>query len=167
MFLPTYGSVTSTYTHVKLPQRFIQLSYSTFEPPLDNPEMCEPKVQIQPLIIFSQIPLVTSKLTFKELHVDDLVTMFLPQRLLYPTSKFHVPVYLHQPIDKPVLSFSMKARVKTGIKIIYATNLNDMWNISFEKENSKHTTAKVTATRKEYNENIDHLKMFFNKTNGR
>ena len=40
---------------VKTPQRFVQVSYSVFEPPARNPEQCEPKVQIQPLTSFAKV----------------------------------------------------------------------------------------------------------------
>lgn len=39
----------------KSPQRFVQVSYSVFEPPARNPEQCEPKVQIQPLTSFAKV----------------------------------------------------------------------------------------------------------------
>ena len=39
----------------KTPQRFVQVAYSVFEPPAKNPEMCEPKVQIQPLTSFAKV----------------------------------------------------------------------------------------------------------------
>lgn len=39
----------------KTPQRFVQVSYSVFEPPAKNPEQCEPKVQIQPLTSFAKV----------------------------------------------------------------------------------------------------------------
>ena len=41
----------------KSPQRFVQVSYSVFEPPPRNPEQCEPKVQIQPLTSFAKVKL--------------------------------------------------------------------------------------------------------------
>lgn len=40
---------------LKTPQRFVQVSYSVFEPPARNPEQCEPKVQIQPLTSFAKV----------------------------------------------------------------------------------------------------------------
>lgn len=39
----------------KTPQRSVQVSYSVFEPPVKNPELCEPKVQIQPLTTFAKV----------------------------------------------------------------------------------------------------------------
>lgn len=39
----------------KYPQRYVQVSYSVFEPPAKNPEQCEPKVQIQPLTSFAKV----------------------------------------------------------------------------------------------------------------
>lgn len=39
----------------KTPQRVVQVSYSVFEPPMKNPELCEPKVQIQPLTTFAKV----------------------------------------------------------------------------------------------------------------
>jgi len=101
----------------KTPQRFVQVAYSVFEPPARNPEMCEPKVQIQPLTSFAkvtierhaaliasnlpfnhflhtQIPLVQAMATYRELQADDTLTMLVPHQPLYPLSKIHVPVFL-------------------------------------------------------------------------
>ncbi|KAH8396363.1 hypothetical protein KR222_009292, partial [Zaprionus bogoriensis] len=135
----------------KSPQRYAQVSYSVFEPPLRNPEQCEPKVQIQPLTTFAQVPLLGAKTPFKELRADDSVTFLLPQHPLYPMSKLHVPVFLHQYADQEqrVAAFTVRARVKAGLRIMGASASSDLWNISIEKENPKHTTARVTAFRKE------------------
>lgn len=142
---------TERVVPVKLPQRYVQVSYSVFEPPIRNPEQCEPKVQIQPLTNFAKVPITRpSNVPFKELQADDILTMLMPQQPLYPTSKFYVPVYITQSAEsRRILSFTMKVRVKSGIKILSATPCNEMWNISFEKENQKHTTVRVTALRKE------------------
>lgn len=45
-----YGQNTA-----KTPQRIVQVAYSVFEPPMKNPEQCEPKVQIQPLTTFAKV----------------------------------------------------------------------------------------------------------------
>ncbi|XP_061395404.1 transmembrane protein 132E, partial [Musca vetustissima] len=134
-------------TPIKVPQRFVQVSYSVFEPPIRNPEQCEPKVQIQPLTSFVQVPLVAAMEPFKEFQIDESLVILLPQQPLYPMSKFHVPVYL-QYSEKNISSFTVKARVKSGIKILGATSSSDMWNISIERDNSKHSTVRVTAVRK-------------------
>lgn len=42
-----------------------------------------------------------------------------------------------------------RVRVKSGIRILGATESSDEWNISIEKENPKHTVARVTAFRKD------------------
>lgn len=42
-----------------------------------------------------------------------------------------------------------RARVKGGMRILGATASSDEWNVSVEKENSKHTVARVTAFRKD------------------
>lgn len=42
-----------------------------------------------------------------------------------------------------------RARVKAGMKILGASASSDQWNISIEKENPKHTVARVTAFRKD------------------
>lgn len=78
----------------KVPQRLVQVSYSVFEPPTKNPEQCEPKVQIQPLTSFAQVPLIQALSAYKELRADDTLTMLVPHKPLYPMSRIHVPVYL-------------------------------------------------------------------------
>lgn len=42
-----------------------------------------------------------------------------------------------------------RARVKAGMRILGATATSDEWNVSVEKENPKHTVARVTAFRKD------------------
>lgn len=42
-----------------------------------------------------------------------------------------------------------RARVKGGMRILGATASSDEWNVSVEKENTKHTVARVTAFRKD------------------
>lgn len=48
-----------------------------------------------------------------------------------------------------LLFIFLRARVKAGMKILGATASSDQWNISVEKENPKHTVARVTAFRKD------------------
>lgn len=47
-----------------------------------------------------------------------------------------------------VVSFN-RARVKAGMRILGATPSSDAWNVHIEKENPKHTVARVTAYRKD------------------
>lgn len=42
-----------------------------------------------------------------------------------------------------------RARVKAGMRILGATASSDDWNVHIEKENPKHTVARVTAYRKD------------------
>uniref|UniRef100_A0A8W7JGN5 Transmembrane protein 132C n=1 Tax=Anopheles albimanus TaxID=7167 RepID=A0A8W7JGN5_ANOAL len=133
----------------KSPQRIVQVSYSVFEPPARSPEHCEPKVQIQPLTPFARIPLIQSQLPYKELRADDTLTMMIPQQPLYPMSKIHVPVFLHPEPEQNIAVFIVRARVKAGMRILGATASSDEWNVSVEKENTKHTVARVTAFRKD------------------
>lgn len=133
----------------KSPQRIVQVSYSVFEPPARSPELCEPKVQIQPLTPFAKIPLSQSQLPYKELRADETLTMMIPQQPLYPLSKIHVPVFLHPEKGQNIAVFIVRARVKAGMRILGAVATSDEWNVSVEKENSKHTVARVTAFRKD------------------
>ena len=144
---------SSSGTPIKVPQRFVQVSYSVFEPPMRNPELCEPKVQIQPLTNFVQVPLVAAIEPFKEIHVDESLLVLIPQQPLYPLSKFHVPVFLQQIQDKNISSFTVKARIKSGIKVVGATSSSDKWDISVERDNLKHPTVRVTATKKKLDNN--------------
>jgi len=139
----------------KVPQRYAQVSYSVFEPPLRNPEQCEPKVQIQPLTTFAQVPLLAARTPYRMLRADDAVTFLLPQHPLYPLSRLHVPVFLHQYPDQRVAAFTVRARVKAGLRILGATASTDQWSVSVEKENPKHTTARVTAFRKEAESSLE------------
>ncbi|XP_058169924.1 transmembrane protein 132E [Anopheles ziemanni] len=133
----------------KTPQRMVQVAYSVFEPPARSPELCEPKIQIQPLTSFAKIPLTQSQLPYKELRADETLTMMVPQQPLYPLSKIHVPVFLHQEQGQNIAVFIVRARVKAGMRILGAVASSDEWNVSVEKENTKHTVARVTAFRKD------------------
>nr|XP_040221411.2 transmembrane protein 132E [Anopheles coluzzii]XP_049461170.1 transmembrane protein 132E [Anopheles coluzzii]XP_049461171.1 transmembrane protein 132E [Anopheles coluzzii]XP_049461172.1 transmembrane protein 132E [Anopheles coluzzii]XP_049461173.1 transmembrane protein 132E [Anopheles coluzzii]XP_049461174.1 transmembrane protein 132E [Anopheles coluzzii] len=141
------GRISSTPP--KSPQRIVQVSYSVFEPPARSPELCEPKVQIQPLTPFAKIPLIQSQLPYKELRADNTLTMMVPQQPLYPLSKLHVPVFLHPEKGQNIAVFIVRARVKAGMRILGAVASSDEWNVSVEKENTKHTVARVTAFRKD------------------
>ncbi|XP_039435014.1 transmembrane protein 132E [Culex pipiens pallens] len=134
---------------LKTPQRMVQVSYSVFEPPARSPELCEPKVQIQPLTPFAKIPLVPSQMPYKELRADETLTMMVPQQPLYPLSKIHVPVFLHPEPGQNIAVFIVRARVKAGMRILGASASSEDWNVSVEKENTKHTVARVTAFRKD------------------
>ncbi|KAL5274878.1 TMEM132E family protein [Megaselia abdita] len=148
---------------IKVPLRSVQVSYSVFEPPLRNPEACEPKVQIQPLTTFAQVPLVNAIHPYKDLRADEYLTILIPQTPLYPMSKIHVPVFLHQQPHQNIAVFIVRARVKSGMKILGATSSSDFWNISIEKENPKHTIARVTALRKDQDpDNISKADETFN-----
>lgn len=83
----------------------------------------------------------------KTVRLDEYVTLLMPQHAMYPMSKMHVLVYLQMPTDQKIAVFTLRARVKSGVKIIGATSSTDFWNISFEKENQKHTTARVIAVK--------------------
>jgi hypothetical protein len=52
-------------------------------------------------------------------------------------------------IEYPLLFSPSRARVKGGMRILGATASSDEWNVSVEKENPKHTVARVTAFRKD------------------
>ncbi|KAM7347234.1 transmembrane protein 132C dtn isoform 2-T2 [Cochliomyia hominivorax] len=151
--LPPPSTESTINTIAKVPQRFVQVSYSVFEPPLRNSELCEPKVQIQPLTNFVQVPLVSPLEPFKEFHVDENLIILLPQQPLYPLSKFHVPVFLQETPEKNISSFTVKARIKSGISVIGATASSEMWNVSVERDNSKHSTVRVTALKVRHENN--------------
>ncbi|XP_067638201.1 transmembrane protein 132E isoform X4 [Eurosta solidaginis] len=153
---PAHPSIRgSSNTSQKLPHRVVQASYSVFEPSPRGTEQCEPKVQIQPLTTFAHIPLVAATVPFKEIRIDEQLTFLLPQNALYPMSKIYVPVVFHQTQDSDITSFTVRARVKTGAKILGVTISTDSWSISIEKENPKHTTARVTAFKKESEEPVE------------
>ncbi|XP_055322731.1 transmembrane protein 132E [Sitodiplosis mosellana] len=134
---------------VKMPQPMVQVSYSVFEPPAKNPEQCEPKVQIQPATVFAQVPLTPALTAYKEHKVDNLLTFLIPHQPLYPLSKVHIPVFLQSKSAQNIAIFVVRARAKSGVKILGATATTDQWNVSFESENTKQTVARVTIFRNE------------------
>lgn len=48
-----------------------------------------------------------------------------------------------------IVFFNCRARVKGGMRILGAQASSDDWNVLVEKENSKHTVARVKAFRKD------------------
>lgn len=82
--------------------RLVQVAYSVLEPRTEDigsadsgPGFCRPRVQIQPVTPLGQIPLAPNRAEYKELKVDDSLTLLVPHGPLYPRSRLHVPVFLH------------------------------------------------------------------------
>lgn len=79
----------------KSPQRFVQVSYSVFEPPARNPEMCEPKVQIQPLTSFAKVIIFSSSSSYT--HANTSKCKCSCTNTLNIFSPFRFRLYKHLP----------------------------------------------------------------------
>ncbi|XP_068082143.1 transmembrane protein 132E [Anabrus simplex] len=134
---------------VKTPPRLVQVAYSVLEPRSDGDGGgCQPRVQIQPVTPLGAVPLAPARSAYRELKVDELLTMLVPHAPLYPLSRLHIPVFLQIRADYPISVFIIRARVKTGLRLLGAEASSDQWNVSVDL-NPKHTVATVTAFRRE------------------
>ncbi|XP_061939594.1 transmembrane protein 132E isoform X4 [Apis cerana] len=143
--------------------RLVQVAYSVLEPrteeagSADNGAgFCRPRVQIQPVTPLGQVPLAPNRADYKELKADDSLTLLVPHGPLYPRSRLHVPAFLHpskttdprQERAPLVIAVYLRARVKSGVKILDASSSNPDWIVD-SKINAKNTIATFTARRKE------------------
>nr|CAH7758294.1 unnamed protein product [Callosobruchus chinensis] len=134
---------------IKTPPRLVQIAYSVLEPWPDEGEGCHPKVQIQPSVILGNVPLVPAKGTYKELRLTDAIGLLVPHPPLFPLSKMHLPVYVDRQKAKMLTAIVIRARVKSGVRILEAIpSGSPSWNITVEL-NPRHTSATVTLVRRE------------------
>ncbi|XP_076240037.1 transmembrane protein 132C dtn isoform X2 [Calliopsis andreniformis] len=148
---------------VKSLPRLVQVAYSVLEPrtedtgsPDSGAGFCRPRVQIQPVTPLGQVPLAPNRADYKELKADDSLTLLVPHGPLYPRSRLHVPAFLHpskstdsrQERPPSVVTVYLRARVKSGIKILDASSSNTNWTVESDI-NAKNTIATFTARRKE------------------
>ncbi|XP_012530083.1 transmembrane protein 132E isoform X2 [Monomorium pharaonis] len=161
--------------------RLIQVAYSVLEPRTEEGGVssggsssigsgssadsgsgfCRPRVQIQPVTPLGQVPLAPNKADYKELRADDSLTLLVPHGPLYPRSRLHIPAFLH-PIkvtdlrqERPplIVAVYLRARVKSGIKILDASSSSPDWIVDSDV-NVKNTAATFTARRKENSSRI-------------
>ncbi|XP_063974726.1 transmembrane protein 132E [Diachasmimorpha longicaudata] len=125
---------------------------------------CRPRVQIQPVTPLGKVPLVPNRTDYKELKADEALTLLVPHGPLYPRSRLHVPAFLHPQIPQesttsigdqkevtlgtPVIAVVIRARVKSGVRILEATSSNPNWILTSDI-NAKNTAATFTVRRKE------------------
>ncbi|CAK9819472.1 Phospholipase A(2) [Anthophora quadrimaculata] len=143
--------------------RLVQVAYSVLEPRTEEAGsqdngagFCRPRVQIQPVTPLGQVPLAPNRADYKELKADDSLTLLVPHGPLYPRSRLHVPAFLHpsKAVDsrqeRPplVIAVYLRARVKSGVKILDASSSNPDWIVE-SKIKEKNTVATFTARRKE------------------
>ncbi|OAD60987.1 hypothetical protein WN48_01054 [Eufriesea mexicana] len=143
--------------------RLVQVAYSVLEPrteeagtPDNGAGFCRPRVQIQPVTPLGQVPLSPNRVDYKELKADDSLTLLVPHGPLYPRSRLHVPAFLHpskttdsrQERSPVVIAVYLRARVKSGVKILDASSSNPDWIVD-SKINAKNTIATFIARRKE------------------
>ncbi|XP_039309344.1 transmembrane protein 132E isoform X2 [Solenopsis invicta] len=166
--------------------RLIQVAYSVLEPRTEEGGLgnggssntggggltdaiggsgfCRPRVQIQPVTPLGQVPLAPNKADYKELRADDSLTLLVPHGPLYPRSRLHIPAFLH-PVkvtdsrqERPplIVAVYLRARVKSGIKILDASSSSPDWIVDSDV-NVKNTAATFTARRKENSSRISSM----------
>ncbi|XP_073984210.1 transmembrane protein 132C dtn isoform X2 [Rhodnius prolixus] len=136
----------------KTPPRLVTLSYTVVEP-LRGPQ-CTPKVMIQSLTPLGTVQLVPASQGYNTLSTDNHVTMLMPQRPLYPTSKIHIPTYVTIKPPSHITGFMLRARVKSGLKVLGAELISrEDWNMTVEI-NTKQSVASVTVINKQNQQDI-------------
>ncbi len=94
----------------------------------------------------SDVSLIPFRGSYEEVTNDNVVTILIPQEPVYPNSKIYIPVkYTYNP-EYPIAAFSLRIRVKSGVRILGAqlSHPNKLWQLSVELS-PKQTTATVTA----------------------
>nr|XP_024219021.1 transmembrane protein 132C [Halyomorpha halys] len=136
----------------KAPPRLVALAYTVIEP-VKGPQ-CTPKVMIQSLTPLGMVQLVPASQGYNTLSTDNHVTMLVPQRPLYPTSKIHIPTYVTIKPPAHVTGFMLRARVKSGLRVLGAELISkDEWNMTVEI-NPKQSVATVTVINKQTQQDI-------------
>ncbi|XP_046389656.1 uncharacterized protein LOC124158549 isoform X2 [Ischnura elegans] len=136
----------------KMPRVKVHAAFSVFEP--RGGEGCVPtpgsRVQIQPVTpIGPSATLVAARAPYRELRADDRLSMLLPHAPLYPLSRVHVPVFITARPGEKVSAFVLRARVKSGVRILGAEpSVGRRWTVSVELS-PKQTVATVTVFRKD------------------
>ena len=94
----------------------------------------------------SEVSLVPFRGSYEEVTNDNVVTILIPQEPVYPNSKIYIPIKFTYNPEYPTAAFSLKVRVKSGLRILGAqlSQPNKLWQLSVEIS-SKQTTATVTA----------------------
>nr|XP_022906136.1 transmembrane protein 132E [Onthophagus taurus] len=147
--LPTFDKSGRQGKIVKTPPRLVQVSYSIQEPKPEDGETCKPQIQLQPSTVLGMIPLVQAKASYKETPLAEGLILSVPHPPLFPLSRIHIPVFIDSQKAKGISGVIIKARVKSGIRLLGAVATDSAtWNISLEM-NGRHTGATVNVLRKE------------------
>ncbi|XP_025016428.1 transmembrane protein 132C-like [Tetranychus urticae] len=86
---------------------------------------------------------------YEEVTNDDIVRILIPQQITYPNNKIYIPVCFRYNPNYPMTAFRLRARVKSGLRILgVQPSPVSPWKISVEL-NSKQTLATVTAKLKD------------------
>ncbi|XP_039292029.1 transmembrane protein 132E-like [Nilaparvata lugens] len=130
---------------VKSPPRYAKVSYSVVEP---RGSECAPRVQIQPMTRLGSVALTAAKAGYRELRSDQHLVILAAHAPLYPRSTMHFPVFFYNQPGDGINGFILRARVKSGLKILGGeASTPDAWNVSVDL-NPKLTVATVMAFRR-------------------
>ncbi|KRT83248.1 hypothetical protein AMK59_4705, partial [Oryctes borbonicus] len=132
---------------VKTPPRLVQVSYSIQEPKPEDGESCIPQMQLQPSTVLGMIPLVPARAAYKETQLADGLMMIVPHPPLFPLSRMHIPVFIDKEKANSISGVIIKARVKSGIRLLKAVESDPAWNIT-QEINTRHTGATLNILRR-------------------
>lgn len=91
------------------------------------------------------VPLYPFRGSYEEVTADDMVKILVPQVPLYPLTQVYIPVVFKVNPSYPISAFSVRIRIKSGLKVIGAVAApNSLWSISLEIS-PKANAATVTA----------------------
>lgn len=108
------------------------------------------------------VPLNPFRGSYEEVTADDMVKILVPQAPIYPMTQIYIPVVFKVNPSYPISAFSVRIRIKSGLKVIGAILApNSLWSISLEIS-PKGNAATVTAYLKDDEEG----QMMSHSTNG-
>ncbi|XP_077511676.1 transmembrane protein 132C dtn isoform X2 [Amblyomma americanum] len=95
-----------------------------------------------------RLPLSVAHGSYEELSGGDgVVCLLVPQGPVYPRSKVYVPLLVRPNPAYPLHSFTIRAKVKPGLRILQVQpTAKQSWSVAVDT-NSKQTSATVTVTR--------------------
>ncbi|XP_076330316.1 transmembrane protein 132E-like isoform X2 [Tachypleus tridentatus] len=105
-------------------------------------------------MFLAHVVLSNSHGSYEEVKNDDVVRLLVPQAPVYPRSKVYVPVYLQSYPIYPLYVFVIRARVRSGLRILGAQETYpSRWHISVDI-NTKQTVATLKAFIKDKSEHV-------------
>lgn len=154
-----WGSVDSKGSSKQQKANFVKISYTA-----SHTDHCIDSAfrdkKLYHLTYLSKVAMIPFSGNYEEITDDNIVTILLPQEPAYPNSKVYIPVRFNYNPEYPLAAFSLRIKVKNGIRILGAqlSQPSKGWQISVEV-NHKQNVATVTAYIQDYDVQHDDGKL--------